>query len=94
MRALRLTVACAVVVMGARTAAAQEPSENRTDAGVGERTYGAAIGVSGRESPFRVTASGGYHRVVNADNVAGGTRDRFEGRLLVTVGAERAGRLN
>lgn len=62
--------------------------------GTVERTYRAALGVSGREGPFRVTASGGYHHVVNAGNVAGVTRDRFEGRLLVTVGAERAGRLN
>jgi hypothetical protein len=62
--------------------------------GTVERTYRAAIGLSGREGPFRVTASGGYHHVVNAGNVAGTTRDRLEGRLLVTVGAERSGRLN
>ena len=62
--------------------------------GTVERTYRAALGMSGREGPFRVTASGGYHHIVNAGNVPGVTRDRFEGRLLVTVGAERAGRLH
>ena len=59
-----------------------------------ERTWRAAVGVSGREGPFRVTASGGYHHVVNAGNVVGATRDRLEGRVLVTVGAERSGRLD
>lgn len=62
--------------------------------GTVERTWRAAVGVSGREGPFRVTASGGYHHVVNAGNVVGATRDRLEGRVLVTVGAERSGRLD
>ena len=61
--------------------------------GTVERTWRAALSLSGQEGPFRVTASGGYHHVVNFENRPGVNDDRFEGRLLVTVGAAKAGRL-
>lgn len=62
--------------------------------GTVERVWRAAVSVSGTGGPFRVTASGGFNHVVNAGNQPGVTDNRFEGRLLVTVGAARSGRLH
>ncbi len=61
--------------------------------GTVERTWRVALGLSGREGPLRISASGGYHHVMNAENQAGVRDDRFEGRVLVTLGAERSGAL-
>lgn len=62
--------------------------------GTVERTWRAALSVSGQEGPFRLTASGGYHHIENFENRPGASDDRFEGRILLTVGAARAGRLH
>ncbi|MGE0352275.1 MAG: hypothetical protein AB7Q69_03465 [Gemmatimonadales bacterium] len=61
--------------------------------GVVERTYRAALGLTGTLPHFRLTANAGYHRVENAGHIEGRTRNRFEGRLFVTVGFHRRGRL-
>lgn len=59
--------------------------------GTVERTWRAALGVSGRQGPLELRASGGFHHVVNAGNLEGRTVDRFEGRLQATVGLSRRG---
>jgi hypothetical protein len=62
--------------------------------GTVERVWRAALSVSGTQGPFRVTASGGMNHMVNADNVPGTTSDRFEGQVLITIGATRSGSLH
>ena len=59
--------------------------------GVVERTWRAAVGVSGRQGPLDLRASAGLHHVVNAGNLAGNTENRFEGRLQATLGLSRRG---
>jgi len=59
--------------------------------GVVERTYRAAIGVSGRTGPLDLVASAGFHHVVNNRHQEGDSVDRFEGRLQVTLGFSRQG---
>ena len=62
--------------------------------GTVERTWRAALSLSGREGPLRISAVGGFHHVVNAGNQPGARDDRFEGRVLLTLGAERSGTLH
>ena len=59
--------------------------------GVVERTYRAAVGVSGRSGPVDLTATAGFHHVVNSGHLEGRTVDRFEGRIQATVGLRRGG---
>ncbi|HEX3236074.1 MAG TPA: hypothetical protein VHR41_17900 [Gemmatimonadales bacterium] len=59
--------------------------------GVVERTWRAALGVSGRQGPLDLSANAGFHHVVNADHQEGRTVDRFEGRLQATLGLSRRG---
>ncbi len=59
--------------------------------GVVERTWRAALGISGRQGPLDLTANAGFHHVVNADHIEGRTVNRFEGRLQATVGIGRRG---
>jgi hypothetical protein len=54
--------------------------------GVVERTYRAAVGVTGRTGPLDLAATAGYHHVVNSQHEEGRTVDRFEGRIQATVG--------
>jgi hypothetical protein len=61
--------------------------------GVVERTWRAAVGVSGRQGPLDLRASAGLHHVVNADHEEGRTVNRFEGRLQATLGFSRGGAL-
>ncbi|MEO8201844.1 MAG: hypothetical protein ABI679_15040 [Gemmatimonadota bacterium] len=61
--------------------------------GTVERTWRAALGVEGTIRPFRITANAGYHRVTNAGNIEGQTRNRFEGRLMISAGFSRRGAL-
>jgi hypothetical protein len=61
--------------------------------GVVERTWRAAVGVSGRQGPLDLRASAGLHHVVNADHEEGRTVNRFEGRLQATLGFGRGGAL-
>ncbi len=61
--------------------------------GVVERTWRAALGVSGRQGPLDLRASAGLHHVVNADHQEGRTVNRFEGRLQATLGLSRGGTL-
>jgi hypothetical protein len=61
--------------------------------GVVERTYRAALAISGRTGALEFIADGGLHHVVNAGHQEGQTDDRFEGRLQVTVGLGRRGML-
>lgn len=61
--------------------------------GVVERTWRAAVGVSGRQGPLDLTANAGFHHVVNAGHEAGRTVNRFEGRLQATIGITRGGEL-
>ncbi|MGH7498096.1 MAG: hypothetical protein ACREL3_04510 [Gemmatimonadales bacterium] len=59
--------------------------------GVVERTWRAALGISGRQGPLDLAANAGFHHVVNADHVEGRTINRFEGRLQATLGLSRRG---
>jgi len=59
--------------------------------GVVERTYRAALGVVGRTGPLDVSATAGYHHVVNSEHEEGNSVDRFEGRIQATLGIGRTG---
>jgi hypothetical protein len=59
--------------------------------GVVERTYRAALGVSGRSGPLDLLMNAGFHHVVNSGHQAGLSTDRFEGRLQVTLGLGHRG---
>jgi hypothetical protein len=59
--------------------------------GIVERTYRAAIGVSGATGLLELTANAGVHRVVNSGHEQGRTVNRFEGRVQVTVGFSEGG---
>jgi hypothetical protein len=59
--------------------------------GTVERTWRAAVAVSGRQGPLDLRASAGLHHVVNAGNVEGETDNRFVGRLQATLGLSRRG---
>jgi hypothetical protein len=59
--------------------------------GIVERTYRAAVGVSGRSGPLDLLADLGFHHVVNSGYQEGRTDNRFEGRLQVTLGLSRRG---
>ena len=61
--------------------------------GTVERTWRAAVGISGQEGPLAVRADAGFHHVENAGHLAGVTDDRFEGRITATLGIWRSGRL-
>jgi hypothetical protein len=61
--------------------------------GVVERTYRAAVGVSGRSGPLDLIADLGFHHVVNRGHQEGRTVNRFEGRLQATLGLGRRGLL-
>jgi len=60
--------------------------------GTVERTWRAALGVSGEQGALAVRASGGIHYVQNAGHVSGRDRTRFEGRIEATLGLGRTGR--
>jgi hypothetical protein len=59
--------------------------------GTVERTWRAALAVSGRQGPLDLRATAGVHHVVNAGNQEGNTENRFEGRLQATLGLSRRG---
>ena len=59
--------------------------------GVVERTWRAAIGLTGREGPLELSLNAGAHHVVNADHQEGHTVNRFEGRLQATIGLSHQG---
>lgn len=59
--------------------------------GTVERTWRAAVAVSGRQGPLDLRATAGLHHVVNAGNQEGNTENRFEGRLQATLGLSRRG---
>jgi hypothetical protein len=61
--------------------------------GVVERTWRAGLDLSGALRPFRISAAAGYHRIENHNHVEGNTVHRFEGRLMVTAGFSRRGRV-
>ncbi len=56
-----------------------------------ERTWRAALGVSGQQGPLALTASAGLHYIQNQANVSGRDRTRFVGRLQATLGLGRHG---
>jgi hypothetical protein len=59
--------------------------------GTVERTWRAAVAVSGRQGPLDLRASAGLHHVANAGHVEGETDNRFVGRLQATLGLSRRG---
>jgi hypothetical protein len=61
--------------------------------GVVERTYRAALGLSGETGPLELTANAGFHHIVNRRHQPGRTVNRFEGRIQATVGISRGGAL-
>jgi hypothetical protein len=73
------------------TSAAEAGAIPQIFIGVVERTWRAALGISGRQGPLDVVANAGFHHVVNADHIEGHTVNRFEGRLQATVGIGRRG---
>jgi hypothetical protein len=59
--------------------------------GTVERTYRAAVGLSGRTGPLDLVADAGIHHVVNSEHQAGRTADHFVGRIQATLGFSRGG---
>jgi hypothetical protein len=59
--------------------------------GTVERTYRAAVGVSGATGPLEVTADAGLHHVVNSRHQAGRIENHFVGRIQATLGFSRRG---
>lgn len=59
--------------------------------GTVERTWRAALAVSGRQGPLDLVATAGIHHVTNARNVEGITDNRFVGRIQATLGLGRRG---
>jgi hypothetical protein len=53
--------------------------------GTTERTWRAALSVSGRQGPLAVTGQAGVHYLENADHVEGQTDTRFVGRIQATL---------
>lgn len=60
--------------------------------GVVERTWRAALGVSGTQGPLSLQANAGLHYIDNAGNIEGRSKTRFVGRIQATLGISRAGR--
>jgi hypothetical protein len=61
--------------------------------GTTERTWRAAIGLSGQQGPLALRANAGVHYIQNAGHVDGQSRTRFVGTLMATLGLGRQGRL-
>lgn len=59
--------------------------------GTVERTWRAALGVSGQQGPLAIQANGGIHYIQNQGNVSGRHRTRFVGRIQATLGIGRRG---
>jgi len=59
--------------------------------GTVERTYRAAVGVSGMTRGIQVTGNAGLHHLVNADNVLGVQRNSVVARVQATIGTGTAG---
>lgn len=53
--------------------------------GTMERTWRAALAVSGRQGPLAVTGQAGIHYLENADHIDGKTDTRFVGRIQATL---------
>ena len=53
--------------------------------GTVERTWRAALSVSGRQGPLAVTGQAGIHYLENAGNIEGKTDTRFVGRIQATL---------
>jgi hypothetical protein len=60
--------------------------------GVVERTWRAALGVSGEQGPLRVRAAGGLHYIQNRGHARDRNRTRFEGRIEAMLGLGARGR--
>jgi hypothetical protein len=58
-----------------------------------ERTYRAALGVTGHQGFLAVTADAGVHHIVNATNIPGVTVNHVEARIQATLGLGRRGML-
>lgn len=58
-----------------------------------ERTYRAALGVSGRQGPLTLVGNVGFHHVENSEHQPGHTVNRVEVRLFFTLGIQRQGNL-
>lgn len=61
--------------------------------GTVERTFRAAVVVSGSEGPLQVAGDVGVHRVSNAEHVEGAVRTELAFRLRATVGIGTGGRI-
>jgi hypothetical protein len=61
--------------------------------GTVERTYRLGMALQGSWGPVSVSASGGFHHIVNRFHVAGSNKDRLEARLQATIGIGRGGAL-
>ncbi|HET8650510.1 MAG TPA: hypothetical protein VFL95_10740, partial [Gemmatimonadales bacterium] len=54
--------------------------------GTVQRTWRAAVRVSGVEGPLRVQAQAGWHHITNAGHLSGNTDDQFVGEIMLTLG--------
>ncbi len=59
--------------------------------GVVERTYRAAVGLSGGAGPLELSGEAGFHHVRNDGHESGRTENRFVGRIQATLGFSRRG---
>ena len=59
--------------------------------GVMERTYRAAVGLSGGTGPLELSGTAGLHHVVNSGHQRGRTVNRFVGSVQATLGFSRRG---
>ena len=73
------------------------PNETQVDSiptifiGTTERTWRAAVGLTGSEGPLTLAGNIGVHFVDNADHVAGRSRTELAARLQLTLGFARSG---
>jgi hypothetical protein len=81
---LSLCAIAAAVVLAGRLAAPCVHAQASPD-----RTWRAAVDLSGRQRPLDLHLNAGFHHVVNAGHEEGRTVNHFEGRLQPTLGLSR-----
>lgn len=96
-----VTPEATILRQGSGRISAPVPESNTIEAGdtptlfIGTRArvYRLALNASGSRGPVQLSASAGYQRRINIDNVDGASDNRFVGRVMLTIGFRRTGTL-